>query len=611
MGEELMTNVETTLLPPLIERVTQLHDILARNTYIADVTKRLKNIIQDAQNPPMILFVGKERVGKTTLINALLGIEMLPTSHLNPTAVNTFIRYAKEPSLKVYFKDGMVASFDLEQLEMLSTSNQLSSQILREHLDYLELYLDHELLKKVTLVDSTALEIDSKHVAYLSDTIIQRVDEIFWVLRCGSTTSDAEVALLEKLNAKGIKPVLLANGIDYARASLIEFINAETEHIGHLVRTFLTVSAKDALESHFYNDSVKWYNSQFESLQFELDAIANNSEKKTSKILLQLIEWLHYFHKVLITIPQREPYASAIGSLEITDLINTHNLTKHQRDLAILAAYEEEFKQVSQAFSSVETLYQLLQTIEQYPFLQDEVIQHFFDTAVSYHGFVREYRSLHYEYISEQERLEEQHKKIYNKSIVKAIFKRHNQQDDYFQDRIEKLNEIQAKCVDVYNQIQSSEKQLFENLYFIENHLTELLKKRLELVHLKVMELETQRQRDKQIYNWNMTKMKELTCFIEAQSFIRDAIDPYLQQVALPLSEEAMTDLQEVISAICQFNFTTVHLSTTLRLSEREDFIIPDFEQKYPLHALALTEADIQAAIPDLPEILEIAFEEA
>ena len=70
----------STALQQLIERLKPLHIILSQNSYVKDITKRLNRIIEDASNQPIMLILGKERVGKTTLINSLIGRNLLEDS---------------------------------------------------------------------------------------------------------------------------------------------------------------------------------------------------------------------------------------------------------------------------------------------------------------------------------------------------------------------------------------------------------------------------------------------------------------------------------------------------------------------------------------------------
>lgn len=599
------------LLSPLVDRLKQLKDILAQNSYVSDATRRLDRIIDDAQNPPTILFLGKERVGKTTLINALLGRDVLSLTDKNPTAVNMFIRYGKQEEIKAYFLDGVVATFDIETLEMLSTSTQFSSQILREHMDYLELYLNHELLKEVTLIDTTALELGGGNAAYFSEALIHRVDELFWVLRCGSIAADAEIHLLEKLNAIGKQPLCLINGIDYLRSSVDDFVASETARIGHLTRGFISVSAIDAIDANRYNDSVKWHNSHFELLEKELNKIAGNKDKKTRQMLERFMNWLTYLQLDIANIPQREPYSTALKSVERYTEVEMNTFTRRQRDLAIATEYEEEYKQVSKVFNDVETLYQLLQNIEQHPYLQDEQVAIFVEHAVNYQQVVREYRKLNTNYLHEHERLDAQHKKIYGKSLMKSIFRKQNQskQDEYFIERVHKLNEQQAECATVYANIQVLESHVLNELYMVQNHLMELVKIRLENVKHKMLELNAQRKKEHQSLKFNVAKLNEFTCLVEAQGFIRDAIGPYMKNAELPLSHDEVIEVEKTITAICNVNLTNsgVLARKNLDTQQEDTFIVSDFSIKYPLQALKLTEADIRSEVPAIPELMQIS----
>ena len=108
-----MTNIDNTpienttsannILPQFVDQLRHLYGIIVQNTYVKDTAKHLNRIIQDANNQTMILIVGKERVGKTTLVNGLLGREILSVDDQHPTSVNTFIRYGEQEEIKAYF----------------------------------------------------------------------------------------------------------------------------------------------------------------------------------------------------------------------------------------------------------------------------------------------------------------------------------------------------------------------------------------------------------------------------------------------------------------------------------------------------------------------------
>ena len=116
---QLETNISSNPLSQLIELMKPLHLLLNQNTYVKDTTKRLKRIIDDASSQMIILVMGKERVGKTTLINALLGRELLSATSEHPTVANTFIRYGEQECVKAVFLDGMMRRLILRKWSFL------------------------------------------------------------------------------------------------------------------------------------------------------------------------------------------------------------------------------------------------------------------------------------------------------------------------------------------------------------------------------------------------------------------------------------------------------------------------------------------------------------
>lgn len=443
-----MTNIDNTpienttsannILPQFVDQLRHLYGIIVQNTYVKDTAKHLNRIIQDANNQTMILIVGKERVGKTTLVNGLLGREILSVDDQHPTSVNTFIRYGEQEEIKAYFLDGVVAVFDLSKLELLTTGDTFASQILREHLDYLEVYLKNDLLKSVTIIDSVSLEAGGGEMAYFSEALMNRVDEIFWVLRAGSMAMDAELLLIETLKNKGVEPLCVINGIDDEEHATA-FMDSEQQRIGHLMSDFIGISAINALVAKQTDSHELWQKSQYDQLIAHIHRVAENSDKKTYAILIRFLQWLERFRFELTVIPQRDPFQSAVENIEKYAGDTQYEYSRYQRDLAIVKEYEQEYEQVANTFKQVQTLYQLLQTIAQHDYLHDSKVEEFTEIAVHYQQMLREYRNMHSEYLREYERLDAQHKKIHGKGLMKAFFGQHTQ-NEFFKERVQKLN---------------------------------------------------------------------------------------------------------------------------------------------------------------------------
>lgn len=616
-----MTNIDTTpidytasannILPQFVDRLRQLHSIIVQNTYVKDTAKHLNRIIQDANNQTMVLIVGKERVGKTTMVNGLLGRSILPVSDQNPTGVNTFLRYGEHEEIKAYFLDGMVAIFDMSKLELLTTGDTFASQILREHLDYLEVYVKHELLKSVTIIDSVSLEAGGGEMAYFSESLINRVDEIFWVLRSESMAIDAEVLLMEALKNKGVVPLCIVNGID-KNNNTEAFIRSEKERIGHLLSDFVAISAMDALEAQQTDNKALWQRSQYDNLIAQIQRVAENSDKKTYAIIIRFLQWLERFRFELTVIPERDPFQSAVENIEKFAGDTQYEFSRYQRDLAIVQEYEQEYEQVANVFKNVQTLYQLLQTIAQHDYLQDDFVEQFTEKAVIYQQALREYRNMHNEYMREYERLDAQHKKIHGKGLMKAIFGYHTQ-NDFFKERVLRLNEQQEVCVTQYAKVREAEAIIVEQMHTIQNYLINLSKKRLARIEKKVNELNQQRAKEKRQLKLYAAKLNEFSCLIEAQGFIKENIQPFLMEERMPLRPKDQQMLKETIDSITSIDLSKNGLLARSQMNNKmESVAIPfDVESKYLLQPLRLAETDVKSNdIPAIPNKLEIQYEE-
>ncbi|POZ56016.1 Bacterial dynamin-like protein [Lysinibacillus sphaericus] len=614
-----MTNIDTTpidytasannILPQFVDRLRQLHSIIVQNTYVKDTAKHLNRIIQDANNQTMVLIVGKERVGKTTMVNGLLGRSILPVSDQNPTGVNTFLRYGEHEEIKAYFLDGMVAIFDMSKLELLTTGDTFASQILREHLDYLEVYVKHELLKSVTIIDSVSLEAGGGEMAYFSESLINRVDEIFWVLRSESMAIDAEVLLMEALKNKGVVPLCIVNGID-KNNNTEAFIRSEKERIGHLLSDFVAISAMDALEAQQTDNKALWQRSQYDNLIAQIQRVAENSDKKTYAIIIRFLQWLERFRFELTVIPQRDPFQSAVENIEKFAGDTQYEFSRYQRDLAIVQEYEQEYEQVANVFKNVQTLYQLLQTISQHDFLQDDFVEQFTEKAVIYQQALREYRNMHNEYMREYERLDAQHKKIHGKGLMKAIFGHHTQ-NDFFKERVLRLNEQQEVCVTQHAKVREAEAIIVEEMHTVQNYLIELSKKRLARIEKKVNELNQQRAKEKRQLKLYAAKLNEFSCLIEAQGFIKENIQPFLMEERMPLRPKDQQMLKETIDSITSIDLSKNGLLARSQMNNKmESVAIPfDVESKYLLQPLRLAETDVKSNdIPAIPNKLEIQY---
>ena len=201
-------------LQHFISKLHYLNKLLAKNSYVKETTKVLHYIIQDASNSTMVLLTGMAGAGTTSLVNALLGRTILNAKIGDTSGVTSIICYGEKEEVRAYFLDGQVASFDLGQVELFTSLNTSSAQILREGLDFIEIYVRHDLLKFITLILSTPSHISGNNTAYIKESVIKRADDVFWVLKYNQKMVQEEINFLNSLKEKNFVPLGILNGID-------------------------------------------------------------------------------------------------------------------------------------------------------------------------------------------------------------------------------------------------------------------------------------------------------------------------------------------------------------------------------------------------------------
>lgn len=135
--------------------------------------------------------IGEFSRGKSSLLNALLGIRQLPTAQEATTAINTFIYglSANENNsyLDIVFKDGKIKHIDIadndqEALRKWGTELEAENRDARNEVDHIDYHLRHELLDLgLVLIDTPGLESMQAHHEEITHRAIDSAHIAIWV----------------------------------------------------------------------------------------------------------------------------------------------------------------------------------------------------------------------------------------------------------------------------------------------------------------------------------------------------------------------------------------------------------------------------------------------
>lgn len=195
-----MTNILSQGLEQRQQKISLAKDYLARTQNLFDTFGSASLRTSHARFAELLgaldadairlVVLGEFSRGKSSLVNALLGIELLPTALQATTAINTFIRMLptdrSERFIRIHFQDGRtpqeVPWDDDLALERWGTELDEAHADVRQTLDYIEAFMDHPLLEKgLVLVDTPGLETVIKHHEAITRKAIAEAHIAIWV----------------------------------------------------------------------------------------------------------------------------------------------------------------------------------------------------------------------------------------------------------------------------------------------------------------------------------------------------------------------------------------------------------------------------------------------
>ena len=145
-----------------------------------------------------VAVVGEFKRGKSTLINVLLGKDILPMDVLPTTATLNKIEYGAQPAARVEYKDGKRQDIPVEQLKdyvtkLTDTSAKKASTIKQVVVSYPIPYCENG----VSIIDTPGLN-DDEIMTEVTLSVLPEVDAAIMVVMATSPFSESEKNFLEK-----------------------------------------------------------------------------------------------------------------------------------------------------------------------------------------------------------------------------------------------------------------------------------------------------------------------------------------------------------------------------------------------------------------------------
>ncbi len=198
-----------------------------------------------------LVVVGQFKRGKTSLINALLGVEILPVAVVPLTSIVTIMTWGEALRIKVYFNDGKIAEIKPESLVEYVTEKGNPKNV-KDVREVVLTYPSPYLKDGVRLIDTPGVGSIYQHNTDVAYQYLPKSDAALFLLSVDQPMSKAELDFLKDVKEYSNKIFFVLNKADYLRENdlkeSIEFSkNGLKEAMNSEVKLF-PVSARLALE---------------------------------------------------------------------------------------------------------------------------------------------------------------------------------------------------------------------------------------------------------------------------------------------------------------------------------------------------------------------------
>ncbi|MBI2471650.1 MAG: dynamin family protein [Planctomycetes bacterium] len=295
-----------------------------------------------------LVILGQFKRGKTTLINSLIGKEILPSSVVPLTSVVTILKHSDEITCNIFMQDGSEKNVRLEELADYITERGNPKNIRSVRCARIE-YPSPFLEKGMLLVDTPGVGSTFLHNTETTYEFLDHLDAALFLMSADVPISQVEKELLDTIKGSTQKIFFVLNKIDNLTPREIEEISAFNklvlEEMGFTVQEIWPISAREALKAKVINNEVQLSQSGLLNLEDALNRflslekgriVLNAATSKVNRIITQTLSQIAIEKNTLL-----------VSGEELENKINTFhklvaNLKQDREDIAYLLKGESD-----------------------------------------------------------------------------------------------------------------------------------------------------------------------------------------------------------------------------------------------------------------------------
>jgi len=242
--------------------------------------------------------LGQFKRGKSTLLNALIGEPLLPTSVVPLTSIPTFLFPGPKHHVRIRFLDGRIEEF--ADLSCDRAADILANYVTEErnrknNLGVAAAEVEHPsplLHMGVVLIDTPGIGSTFRHNTDVTLKFLSQCDAALFVVSGDPPVTEVEVEFLNAVQTKVTRLFFVMNKADYLgdeerRHAVNFFKKVLREECGlNATEPIFTVSAKQGLQGKLSGDQSLWKSSGLDELQDHLLSFVVRDKTRTLQVAL-------------------------------------------------------------------------------------------------------------------------------------------------------------------------------------------------------------------------------------------------------------------------------------------------------------------------------------
>ncbi len=231
-----------------------LSDIAAMYSAGKDLSDKIRDIADRATtNHYKVAVIGEFKRGKSSLINALVGTELMPTDILPMTAVNTHLTYSDKQEIIIYFKDGTTQQSSLEQLIDFATKYDSEKEMQAQLINRVEVHYPSVFCKNhIEIIDTPGLN-DNEEMTRVTLNVLGEIDAAIMVISARAPLSETEQHLiLSLIEEQGIHHIVFV----VTHIDTISDEPSEQDRLIEFIKTRISTKLLDMAKDKYSQDKL-------------------------------------------------------------------------------------------------------------------------------------------------------------------------------------------------------------------------------------------------------------------------------------------------------------------------------------------------------------------